>query len=92
MTSPGMFLETEELKRMTGARSRRLQKEWLRTYRIPFTEARTGRINILRAYVEKTHGMKDVTAPVRVEPDVDCFKRQALEYQAAKAAKGQVKK
>lgn len=72
-----MFLSQDELKQMTQRTKRPLQKAWLKQYRIPFTEGANGRINVLRAYVERAHGLKDVAVErpkEESEPNWDVFK------------------
>jgi hypothetical protein len=75
-----MFLSQDELKQMTQRSKRPLQKEWLKHYRIPFTEGGSGRLNVLRAYVERAHGLKDVATErtsEETEPNLNAFKRRA---------------
>jgi hypothetical protein len=55
-----MWLSSSELKQMTGVSKRTLQLAWLKKNRIPFTLGHAGHINVLRAYVERAHGMKDI--------------------------------
>jgi hypothetical protein len=52
-----MWLSKEELYEMTEAGTRPLQIEWLKKHRIPFTQGRHGKLNVLRALVYRKHGL-----------------------------------
>jgi hypothetical protein len=63
---------------------------------LAYTKTHQDNLNVLRAYVERAHGLKDVEVqPPGEEPDIDVFRRQAEEYgkakEAAQAAKAAAK-
>lgn len=70
-----MFLSPEELEQMTECtrRKRSLQIAWLEKHKIPYTRGKKGGINVLRAYVERLHGLKDVDVPRNTEPNLSAF-------------------
>lgn len=74
-----MFLSKAELHDMTEVSKRPLQEAWLKRYRIPYTKGHHGKLNVLRAYVERTHGLTniEVQTSAQTEPDVNVFRRQA---------------
>jgi hypothetical protein len=53
-----VFLGTADLKQMTGFTKRSLQVKWLTQNHIPFTLSGKGYPNVLRAYIEKAHGLE----------------------------------
>jgi hypothetical protein len=69
-----MFLTRDELKDMTEATKRPLQEEWLKRQRIPYTKGRKGGLNVLRAYVERAHGLK-TEVKEDMELDMAAFQR-----------------
>lgn len=65
-----MFLSRDELAAMTEVSKRSLQEDWLKRYRIPYTKGHKGGLNVLRAYVERAHGLKE-TEPQDYEVNVN---------------------
>lgn len=73
-----MWLSSEELATLTGVkRKRSLQRAWLEKHNYPYSTNSRGQINVLRALVERRHGMKDVADVPRNEPDFSVFERRA---------------
>jgi hypothetical protein len=71
-----MFLGTAELRGMTGTPVRRLQQEWLKDNRIPYTVSRKGNINVLRKVVERAHGYEEEGEGGRTwQPNRNVFKQ-----------------
>jgi hypothetical protein len=68
-----MFLPPDVLAQLTEAKARNLQIAWLEKHRVPFTRGRKGGINVLTAYIERLHGLKEAVVPRNDEPNLDAF-------------------
>lgn len=79
-----MFLSADELREMTGRLKRPEQEAWLREHGLAYTVSRAGKVNVLRALVERLHGL-DSRAPARSdEPDFSVFDRHDRKTSSAR--------
>lgn len=70
-----MFLGAAELKRMTGTRDKKKQREWLDHNRIPYTVSLKDETNVTVQAVERKHGGVEMYTPLsQWEPNRNVFK------------------
>lgn len=64
-----MFLTDEETERITGYKLPAWQAKWLMKHGIPFTVAGSGRLNVLRAEIERRHSSGQAGVEQNPQPD-----------------------
>lgn len=70
-----MWLSIEELRTWTEAKKRPEIEKWLDKNKVPYTVGSKGGIKVMRAYVEKMHGLSSPlpSVPRNTEPNLSAF-------------------